>query len=168
MSDRKYMMGLFAEEHQTVSALNALKRSQWTIERVHSPVPSHKIIEALRRPKSKVGYFTLMGGIVGFFAGIGLAVYTAVQWNLVVSGKPIVAMVPFFIVGFEFTVLFAVFGNIIGLLTQARLPRFKDLAQHDPRCTGDRFGILVSCVRGQEPKLSAFFKETGAEAKTFD
>jgi len=49
-----------------------------------------------------------------FFLGNSLAVYTSLQWSLIVSGKPVAALVPYFIVGFEFTILFAVFGNIVG------------------------------------------------------
>ncbi len=51
---------------------------------------------------------------------------------------------------------------------QARLPRFKDQAHHDPRCTGGHFGILVSCDKGQEPKLVAFFEERGGKVATFE
>lgn len=168
MHPEHYVMGLFTDEGQTVSALGALERSPWIVERVHSPFPSHKVLDALKLKESKVGYFTLAGGIVGFFCGIGLSVHTAVQWNLVVSGKPIVAWLPFFIVGFEFAVLFAILGNVLGLLTQARLPRFKDLVHHDPRCTGGHFGILVSCDRAQESTLVDFFKERGGEAQVFE
>lgn len=168
MNAKQHIMGLFTDEDQTISVLHALESSPWSVERVHSPFPSHKVQDALKLKKSKVGYFTLVGGFLGFFAGIGLAAYTAVQWNLVVSGKPVVALVPFFIVGFEFTVLFAIFGNVIGLLTQARLPRFKELAHHDPRCTGGHFGILVSCDNGQESEIVKFFEEKGGEVKTFE
>ena len=168
MSHRKYIMGLFEDEDRTTSALNALEGLPWTVERVHSPFSSHQVLEALKLPKSRVGYFTLAGGILGFFCGLGLAIFTATQWNLVVSGKPVVALAPFFIVGFEFTVLFAVFGNILGLLTQARLPRFNDLESYDTRCTAGHFGILVSCAKGQESRLAEFFQERGGEAKTFE
>ena len=81
-------------------------------------------MDALDLKKSRVGWFTLAGGILGFLSGFALAVFAATRWNLIVGGKPVVAWVPFFIVGFEFTVLFAVLGNIVGLLTQTGLPQF--------------------------------------------
>jgi molybdopterin-containing oxidoreductase family membrane subunit len=161
------MMGLYPDEDLTVSVLEELKRTRFTLEDVQSPVPGEKVLKTLGRPKSSVGYFTLAGAIIGFFFGIGLSIYTAVQWGLVVSGKPVIALIPFFIVGFEFTVLFAVFGNILGILTQSRLPRLKPSRHHDPRCSGDRFGVLVSCARGQEPALAAFFKDRGGEVREF-
>jgi molybdopterin-containing oxidoreductase family membrane subunit len=111
MADKKYIMGLFKNEDQVVETLAALKESAYQFQRVHSPIPSHKII---------------------LISGFALAVYCSVEWKLIVSGKPIISLIPFFIVGFEFTILFAVFGNVIGLLTQARLPSLKEMEYYDP------------------------------------
>ncbi len=165
MSPREYIMGLFTDEPRAVLALRDLKRTRWNIEQVHSPVPSEEINQEVGCPKSRVGYFTLTGGIFGFFAGVALATYTAVQWHLVVSGKPVVAWIPFFVVGFELAILFAVIGNIIGLLLLSRLPRLKAPEHYDERCTGTHFGILVSCPKGQSAEIEAFFRERGGAAE---
>ncbi|MGD9006793.1 MAG: DUF3341 domain-containing protein, partial [Desulfobacteraceae bacterium] len=127
----------------------------------------HAIADALALPKSKVGWFTLVGGIVGFFSGFALAAFTATRWDLIVGGKPVVALVPFFIVGFEFTILFAVFGNVLGIISQARLPRFKTYERYDARVTGDRFGVLASCPTEQQRGLQQFFESKGAEIKGY-
>lgn len=161
MAGERWVMSLFDDETKASSAIEALDGSPWKLERVHSPFPSDRILQALKVKKSRVGYFTLAGGVIGFFSGIGLAVYTAVQWNLVVSGKPIIALIPFLIVGFEFTILFAVFGNIIGLLIQTRLPEYQSLRVYDPRCSGEHFGILASCAEGEENSLMGFLQERG-------
>ncbi len=167
MSAEYRVMGLFTDENQVVSAIRDIKDSPWTMHRVHSPIPSHKIDNALESKKSKVGYFTLVGGIIGFFAGFLLAAFTASQWNLIVSGKPVISLVPFFIVGFEFTILFAIFGNVIGLIHQMQLPGFKGLEHYDPRCSGEHFGITASCEAGDLEKLKAFFQTQGGEVKVF-
>jgi len=159
------VMGLFTDENRAVSAIEAVKGSPWQLRRVHSPIPSHKISEALNLKKSKVGWFTLAGGITGFFSGFLLAVFTATQWNLIVSGKPVVALVPFFIVGFEFTILFAVFGNVAGLIHQMQLPEFKGLEEYDPRCSGHHFGVTVSCKADDLEGLKHFFQDKGGEVK---
>ena len=163
MQDKRYVLGLFPDENKTVSAMKALETSPWDLDRVHSPFPSHKILDALKLKTSRVGYFTLIGGILGFLTGFSLAIYTAVQWNFVVGGKPVLAWIPFVIVGFEFTILFSVFGNVLGLLTQARLPDFEGLKQNDPRCSGDRFGIVAACEEGQQKTLAEFFENQGGE-----
>lgn len=168
MADRKYVMGMFKDENRAVATIEALAGERWRLDRVHSPIPSKKISAALNLKKSRVGYFTLVGGIIGFFAGFLLAAFTATRWDLIVSGKPIVALVPFFIVGFEFTVLFAVFGNVIGMLTQARLPARGVDAHYDERLSGDHYGILASCEPTGQDALIAFFQENGGEARAYD
>jgi hypothetical protein len=165
---RRYLIGSFRDEDQAVSAIEALKKSPWKLDRVHSPFPSHRISDALKVKKSRVGYFTLFGGIIGLFTGFALATYSAVQWNLIVSGKPVVALIPFLIVGFEFTILFAVLGNVIGLLSQGRLPEFETLKTYDPRFSGEYFGIVATCREGEQQELMDFLKNRGGEVKIFD
>ena len=168
MQGNKYIMGLFKNEDQVVSTLAGLKESAYKFKRVHSPIQSHRIMSALDLKKSKVGWFTLGGGIFGFFAGFALAIYCSIQWNLIVSGKPIISLIPFFIVGFEATILFAVFGNVIGLLTQTRLPNLKGMEHYDPRCSGEHFGVLAACEPTQQDGLKEFFQQNGGEVKVFD
>ncbi len=164
----RYIMGLFKDEDQVVAAINDLKQSSYKFIRVNIPFPSHKIMDALKLQKSMVGWFTLGGGIFGFLGGFALAIYTATQWDLMVSGKPIVAIVPFVVVGFEATILCAIFGNILGLLTQGRLPSYKGLKYYDPRCSGEHFGVLASCVAEQEDRLKNFFRQQGGEVRVFE
>lgn len=167
-AERVSIMGLFRRADQAASAIRGLRNTGYTLERVHSPIPSHTIADALKLPKSKVGWFTLGGGIVGFLTGFLFAAFTATRWHLIVSGKPVVALVPFFIVGFEFTILFAVFGNIVGLIIQARLPRVKGYPEYDPRFSGDRFGVLASCPEDERAGLCRFFEAKGAEIKIYE
>lgn len=162
------VMGLFTDEQRAASAVKALEETPWQLKQVHSPIPSHKLSEALNLKKSKVGYFTLVGGIIGFFSGFALAMFTAAKWSLIVGGKPVIALVPFVIVGFEFTILFAVFGNVIGLLTQGGLPDFKGLEIYDPRCSGDHFGVLATCSKAEKSQLITYFKEKGAISRVFE
>jgi len=165
MSADKHVMALFENDVRAASAIEGMAGSPWKLERVHSPIPSDKILHALKTKKSKLGYFTLAGGIIGFFSGIGLSIYTATEWHLIISGKPVVALIPFLIVGFEFTILFAVFGNVLGLLFQTNLPEFKSLRAYDERCSGEHFGLLASCAEGEEKRLVAYFQEKGGEAR---
>ena len=164
----KYVMGLFRREDQAAAAIGELKASSWPLHRTHSPIPSHKIAGALGLKDSKVGWFTLCGGILGFVTGFALAIFTAMRWELIVSGKPVVALVPFFIVGFEFTILFAIFGNLIGMLVLSRLPKLENLENYDPRCSGEHFGILSSSSDEEREGLLALFARHGGEARVFE
>jgi hypothetical protein len=169
MSDERIsMMGIFSREEQAASAVRGLRDSAYTLERVHSPFPSHTIAEALDLPASKVGWFTLAGGIIGFFTGFFLAAFTATRWDMMVSGKPVLAWIPFFIVGFEFTILFAVFGNVVGLISLARLPRFRLDHRYDPRFSGHKFGVLASCEARHKEDLYRLLEAKGAQINVFD
>lgn len=164
-TDRISIMGIFKTEDQAAAAIRDLRSSPYTVERVHSPIPSHGVAKALRRPKSRVGWFTLAGGITGFCTGFLLALFTATRWSLIVSGKPVVAWVPFVIVGFEVTILFAVFGNVLGLISQARLPRFKTSPGYEPEFSGARFGVLASCMPQEASSLINLLKSQGAQVR---
>ncbi len=170
MATDTHVMGLFRNEHQAVEAVRALghRSARWPVIRVHSPVPSEALARAMGVKPSKVGWFTLAGGITGFFTGFALAIFTATRWSLIVGGKPVVALVPFVIVGFEFTILFAIFGNLIGFLHQSRLPDRMNLERYDPRCSGEHYGVLAACAREEREQLVAFFTEKGGEARVFD
>ena len=165
MSEQRTVLGIFKDEERVAAAVKALQDTSWTLQRVFSPFPSKRIGEALQLKTSPVGLFTLGGAIIGFVSGFVLSVYTASEWNLIVSGKPVIAWVPFLIVAFEFTVLFAVFGNIAGLLIHSRLPEFETLRHYDPRCSGEHFGILANCREGEEERLATFFQDRGGESR---
>jgi hypothetical protein len=168
MATDTYVMGVFRSEDQAVAAVHDLKKSTWRLIRTHSPIPSHKLAEALRVKKSKVGWYTLCGGIIGFISGYSLAIWTAERWELIVSGKPVVALIPFVIVGFEFTVLFAIIGNLIGFLHQSRLPQLANLEHYDPRCSGEDFGVLAACAPDQQNGLKDLFRKNGGDITVFD
>jgi molybdopterin-containing oxidoreductase family membrane subunit len=162
------VLGLFKSDESAASVIRGLNNSPWTFKRVYSPIPSAVIMNALKLKKSRVGWFTLAGGVIGFLSGFALAVFSATRWNIIVGGKPVLAWVPFFIVGFEFTILFAVFGNIVGLLTQTGLPQLGKLDDgYDPGCSADRFGVLASCDPGQQDELGDYYLRNGAKVKYF-
>lgn len=162
-TERISIMGMFRSDTQAAEAIRAIGDTSFSIEKVYSPIPSHAIADALKLPKSKVGWFTLAGGIIGFFTGFLLAAFTSTRWSLIVSGKPVVALVPFFIVGFEFTILFAVFGNVLGLISQARIPRFAIAPDYDPRFSGDCFGVKVVCGPHEREAVARLLEEKGGQ-----
>ena len=165
MPAKHHVIGLFTDESRAAAAAARLRKSPWQLQKVFSPIPSPKLTNVLKLKKSPVGYFTLCGGIIGFICGFVLAIFTATRWSLIVSGKPIVALIPFFIVGFECTILFAVIGNVIGMLAMTGLPRYDNLRYYDPRCSGSHFGILASCNADGLEGLTDFFQQQGADVR---
>ncbi|MFW6081745.1 MAG: DUF3341 domain-containing protein [Desulfosalsimonas sp.] len=154
---------LFEDDRLAADAIRAIQNAGWRISDVHGPIPSHEISGALGIKKSGVGWFTLGGGVIGFFLGYFLAVFTAARWGLMVSGKPVLAYIPFFIVGFEFTILFAVLGNVLGLILLIKLPAYRDLPHIAPECSADRFGVVVDCGGSDKDEARRFLTNLGAE-----
>ena len=66
MATEKRVLGVFDNEEQAAGAVEAVKQSAWSVVRVHSPIPSHRLADALQVKKSPAGWYTLVGGIVGF------------------------------------------------------------------------------------------------------
>jgi len=152
----------FKEDQKAAEAVRQVRDSGWTLADVYGPIPSEAISAALSLKKSPVGWFTLAGGILGFFSGYLLAMFTAGRWDLIVSGKPVLAVIPFFIVGFEFTVLFSVFGNVVGMILSMRLPAYRDLPGYKTPGSGEDFTVVVACGESEQSDVQAFFSERGA------
>lgn len=155
------VMGLFADEDEALTAVKEIKEKGWKVQEIHSPIPSDKLMGEMKLKKSKIGWFTLCGGVLGFFSGFSLAIFSATRWNLIVSGKPIVSWFPYFVIAFEFTILFAVIGNILGLLNQVGLPA-KIGEKYDPACSGSMYGVLAESKSEELESLKAFFEQKGA------
>jgi hypothetical protein len=123
-----------------------------------------EIREALGEPVLGRGrFFTLTGAILGLFAGIFLAWYTAAQWRFVVGGKPPIPVIPTVIPAFEFFILLAVLFTLGGLLFLNKMPSMRLPAHYDKRFSQDRFGILVYCTEADRGQVSNILSSLGAE-----
>ncbi len=114
--------------------------------RVITPIPVHEVDEILgtHPHKSKIKYFTLAGALTGFTAGYALTTYTHLSWEnppLIVGGKPLVGILPFFVIAYELTILFGGIATFIGLLILAGLPSIKRIIS--PEDYGNKFVIQV-------------------------
>ncbi|NBT89623.1 MAG: DUF3341 domain-containing protein [Verrucomicrobia bacterium] len=102
---------------------------------VYSPFPIHGMDAAMGFQRSRVSLFSLVGGITGLSAAFTLIYYTsALNYPLIVQGKPYFALEPSLPVFFELTILLTAFGTIIGLLLLTLMPRF-----HHPVFNWERF-----------------------------
>jgi molybdopterin-containing oxidoreductase family membrane subunit len=163
MIDNALLIGIFTRRDCLKTALKALRKKGVEIQAVYSPVPLHEVEEVLSARPSSVRYFTLTGALLGIVTGIFLSVYTSLQWNFIVSGKPVVSYVPMVIVAFEFCILLAIVFNLLGMLVNSRLPKLSIPLHYDTRFTADRFGILVQCTEAEREAVAVLLKQSGAE-----
>jgi len=101
----------------------------------HAPFPVHGMEEAMGTGPSRVGWIVGAGALLGAGGAYLLQWWTtAVDYPVIVSGKPPAAWEPFTPVTFELGVLLAGFSALFGMFALNRLPRW-----FHPLFTKDRF-----------------------------
>lgn len=89
-----------------------------------TPFAAHGIDAALDRRRSPLGYIVFGMGALGAATALLLQWWTgAVNYPLVIAGKPLFAVEFSIPVTFELTVLFAAFGAVFGMFALNGLPR---------------------------------------------
>src|SRR3974377_1172942 len=77
---------------------------------------------ALGNPK--VGWFAVRGGVPGYPSGILMIGWmNALDYPIVIGGKPMFSPYSAFPPSYELTILFGAFGSLFGMLFLNRLPR---------------------------------------------
>jgi hypothetical protein len=117
---------------------------------VYAPFPIHGIEDAMGAERTKLPLLVACGA----FTGTGLALLmqwwmTAVNYPLVVQGKPYDAWEPFVPIMFEISVLLAAFTTLIAMLALNGLPRwYHPLFKKDRflRVSQDRFVIAIEAA----------------------
>lgn len=119
----------------------------------YSPFPVHGLDEAMGLKPSRVSFIVGTMALLGFSAGWGLQFWTtAVDYPLVVQGKPYGAWEPFVPVLFELSVLFASIGAIFGMLVLNNLPRWSHpLFSREKflRVSDDKFFVAIESTDPQ-------------------
>ena len=135
---------------------------------VFTPFPIHGMDEAMGLKSSKVGYFTICGGLTGFFTGMTMIWFMNMyDYGLVVGGKPLFTPLFAFPVSYELTILLSAFATLFGMLTLNRLPKLYNPLFKVARfkaATDDKFFI---CIEAADPKFAeakAVLENAGATA----
>jgi len=88
-----------------------------------TPFPIHGLDKAMGLKRSIVPRISLAGGITGFCTGMSMIWWTgAVDYKLIVGGKPYFSPMFAFPVSYELTILFTAFATIGGMLFLNGLP----------------------------------------------
>jgi hypothetical protein len=165
MSAAIQVIGVFTDEHACIHGVEALKREGIGTARfrVFAPIPSEHLMFAIGRGLSPVRAVVLTGGILGVLTGLAVTIGTAMEWNLVSGGKPIISMPPYIIIMFELMILFGGVLGLIGFFFFAHLPQLDPVAGYSERFGADRFGIAVECTEDESARIEGILQEAGAE-----
>ena len=104
---------------------------------------------------SKVGWFAFIGGVTGYTCGMLMIWYlNAVDYPILVGGKPMFSPYSAFPPSYELTILFGAFGSLGGMLFLNKLPRLHHpLLKHRrfAQATHDKYFIVIET---DDPKYS--------------
>ena len=106
--------------------------------------------------RSKVPRFSLAGGVIGFITGMSMIFFTgAVDYQLIVGGKPLFSPMFAFPVSYELTILFTAFATIGGMFFLNGLPMHYHpvlKTDHIHRGLDDKFLIVIESA---DPKFDS-------------
>lgn len=149
------LLAEFSNPSTLMHAAESVRERGYSHFDAHSPFPIHGMDRAMGLSNSKVGYFTLGGGITGLAVGYWLQWWTAaVDYPLNISGKPLFALESAIPIIFEVVVLFSAFGAVAGMLALNGLPR-----PYSPLFYSKRFEKVTD---------NGFFLHIAASDKQFD
>jgi Ni/Fe-hydrogenase subunit HybB-like protein len=138
------VVGIYGTATGLLDAVNVAHDHALHGVETYTPLRIDELPPLLGRGKSPVRYWTLFGAISGLAGGFALAIGSALVNSLIVGGKHPISIVPYCVVGFEGTILLGALGNLIGMLVNTRLPRWKTPAGYDRRFSQDKFGLFVA------------------------
>lgn len=139
------VVSVFELPSKTASAIRKLKDRGFDDLTTYSPAPFPEIEEAEDPRPSKVRIFTLVGGLSGVTLGFLMQIWMSLDWPIKIAGKAFAAIPPFWIVGFELTILLGGFFTLFGLLIVGGLyPRRLD-KHYSSRFSAEEFGVVVNC-----------------------
>lgn len=163
MKSDELVLALFPYVDQFLSCLRTLKDRGYSIARVFSPVRLPEMQDIVTPKPSVTRAFTLLGGIIGGTGLVGLACYAHLRFKLIVWGKPILPWIPWVVVAFEGTILFASLFAFVSWVFKSGLPQPGTDAGYETAFSGSKFGILVSVASDRTAEVERLLKEEGAE-----
>lgn len=152
----------FYDDPNDILHVGELARTQEHFKNLdaYTPFPIHGIEEALGIGRSYVGTAARIALLTGWFLGFVLQSWTAaVDWPVIIGGKPYISWPAWIPVTFESGVLMAAFANLFALFFFAHLwPRPKTILL-SRRITHDRFVLVIPTGTPEEEVRAVAFLE---------
>jgi hypothetical protein len=155
------VLGAFKHIDAACDAITALRAQGRKDITVYSAAPNHELEDALGITSSPVRLFTLIGGLIGLCAGVGMTFWMSLDWPLVVGGKPIATVPPYVVFMFELMVLLGSLSTVAGIVILSLTRKTTGLA-YDPSFSDDQIGIFVPCGGTDAPQVSKLMQDAGS------
>jgi hypothetical protein len=155
--DKVYgVIGAFSEPQDLVDAGRKIREMGYTKLDAMSPFPVHGIDDAIGVPPSKLGWLVIWFSALGAATAVTLIWYVgAIDYRLVIGGKPFFDFSYTIPIAFELTVLFSAFASFLGMWAINGLPRLYHPSMNYSqahRASDDRFLLVIEAT---DPKFNA-------------
>ena len=144
------LLAEFASPEDLVRAAARIRDAGYTKWDAHTPFPVHGLDGAMGIEATRLPFLVLAAGIAGAASGLLMQWWmNAIDYPIIISGKPFNSLPADIPVTFELTVLLAALTSFVGMLIANRLPRF-----HHPlfanasfrRATTDGFFVAIEAA----------------------
>lgn len=167
---RPGVAGLWEDEDNFLKAVQEIYQEGKVKPITITPYPVHGLESAAQIPRSWIPWVALICGLSGCLFGLWFTWWaSAVNWPIIIGGKPLWSLPAFVPVIFELTILFSAFGSIGALFYACGLPHIeppvidKDLTCHkfalflpESECPKSSAKALFEKVKAEEIKETEF------------
>ena len=162
--NKKYLVGVFNDEHTLVDAFEDAQKKGVVIEEVYTPYPIHEILMGMKY-KTRISYAAFFYGVLGVVSLLGGMYYAAViSWPLHFGGKPFNTFPSFIVVTIVGTILTVTILTLLTFSVRSKIYPGKKAVIIDHRVTDDKFIILLDQDKMgiQKPEITKLFQSFGA------
>ncbi len=163
----QFMLAAFNSTASLLHAAEKMREGGYKKYDCYTPFPVHGMDEAMGLKRSPVGYVVGGFGTAGLLFILWLTWWTsAVDYPLVISGKPLFSWQAYIPVIFAITILLSAFGAFFGILIFNRLPQLHHAlfdSEQFQRFSDDGFFIAVESTdpRYDEQETRNFLQSVG-------
>ena len=162
------VLGQFATTGELLRACEAVRDSGFTRWDAHSPFPVHGLDAAMGLRRSVLPYVIFAAAMLGAAGGLALQGWaSAVEYPLVISGKPFFSWQAFVPIVFELAVLCGALAAVFGMLGLNQLPTLHHPLFHSRRFERASDDAFFISIEAWDPKFdvercAAFLRDAGA------
>jgi hypothetical protein len=149
------VVGDFATPEDMLRAIRTARAAGYSKIEAYSPFPVHGLDEALGERRSPLGRIVIVCALAGLAAAVFLQWWTgAVDYPLVIGGKPLFAFEPSVPIMFELAVLLSAFGAVFGMLALNGLPAYYHPVFKFSRWAGATDDRFLVAIEAGDPKFN--------------
>ncbi|MGK9477187.1 quinol:electron acceptor oxidoreductase subunit ActD [Melioribacter sp. OK-6-Me] len=161
---------LFDNPDDIINAAEKAAETGYKKYDVHSPYPIHGMPEAMKLPPSKLGYVALVVGLSGALTALLLMYWiSAVDYPIMIGGKPLFSFPAYVPVIFEVTVLSASIATVLTMLfIFFKLPNNAHPlhgTSYMKQVSSDKYGLFIQAEdeKFNEEEVNSFLLSIGAK-----